>query len=649
MISLFRDFTKSWVFTAIMALLILSFAVFGLRDVFGSANTDYVVTAGSRHVTSDDFKARIDQYKAQYAQKNNGQTFTNQEFVTSGSYLQALDSIADETAFSAWLDKLNIKATPKMIVAQLAKIPAFFNSVTGRFDKDTYRQRLAENQMTQQQFESNMADELAVQQYTHAALGGLHAPRILSAVEAAYEEQSRDVRVFTLSPNNVAHPAPPTDAQIADYYKAHLQQLQLPELRTASVIRFSASDYEKSVPVTDADLQKLYNQELPTLKTPETRSFVEITAPDEAAAKAISADLKAGKSPDDAAKAHKGNVISFDNKTQDDVPDAAIAASAFGMASGDVSGALKGSLGYAVVKMGDIKPGTTPSFESLRAKLTDDYRKSAAADKVNDLVHKFQDAHDAGDDFKTSAAKLGLTITQLQPMTAQGKTGNPQVDYSPYTDLVKDVYDLSAVGATSDVERMSDGEYFALRLDAIKPAGPPPLAEVKNDLARYYMMEKMGDAVKAKADEAKARLDKGEDFAKVAAAYNAPIQTLTALDRNKAQQAKLPDAMANSIFLGQAGDTFEAAADTSGLAYAIGHIDAVHQADPKTANILAASASDQMSQMIARDLAGITQSTARTLVKTKTYPLAAIKALGVTPPATTKDGAKDKGADKDKS
>ncbi|HEX7799197.1 MAG TPA: peptidyl-prolyl cis-trans isomerase [Asticcacaulis sp.] len=640
MISLFRDFTKSWIFTALMALLIASFAVFGLRDVFGSAGLNSVVTAGDRKVTSQQFKTQFDNYKTQQAQQNNGQSITNEDFVKSGLYLQMLDAVAGQTAFSAWLDQLGVKATPKMVVQQLAQIPAFFNSVTGRFDKDTYAQALAMRQINQADFEKDLGDQLAVQQYSQAALSGVRAPRVLAALVSAYELQSRDARIFTLTPNSVTPPAAPTDAQLQTFYNDRKAQLSLPELRTASVIRFSAGDYEKSVPVTDADLKKLYDQELPTLKSAETRTFTEITAPDAASANAIAADLKAGKSPADAARAHKGNVIAVADKAQADIPDAKIAAAAFALQKGQVSGAVQGDLGYAVIRMDDVKGGETPSFESQRAKLTDEYRKSKAADTVNDLVHKFQDAHDAGDDFAASAAKLNLKINTLPPMTAQGKTGNPQVDYSPYTDLVKAIFDLPAAGASSDVQRMADGEYFVVKLDEIKPAGPPPLSEIKAELTQYYMMEKMSEAVQAKADEAKARLDKGEDFARVAASYNAPVQTLTGLDRAKVRQTNLPETIANQIFDGQAGDRFETATDNRGVVYILGRIDAIHQADAGAANAMAANARLQMGQLMSRDIAGVTETAARDLVKTRTYPAAAAQALGVTPPAAEKGAGK---------
>ena len=151
------------------------------------------------------------------------------------------------------------------------------------------------------------------------------------------------------------------------------------------------------------------------------------------------------------------------------------------------------------------------------------------------------------------------------------------------------------------------------------------------------MMEKMSEAVQKKAEEAKARLDKGEDFAKVAASYNAPVQTLNGLDRAKARQSNIPDALASRIFAGQAGDSFQTAADKSGLVYALGRIDAIHQADASAANTMAANARLQMGQLISRDVASVTETAARDLVKTRTYPATAAQALGVTPPTAKAD------------
>jgi len=630
MISLFRDFTKSWVFKGLMVLLVASFAIFGMQDLFGKMAGDNVVTAGDRAVSVNEFKDDFDRYKQSYSQQNQGQTLSNDTFVESGGHIQMLNELADQTAFAAWLDSLGVKPSAKMIVAEIAKIPAFFNSVTGRFDKDIYRQRLAQNQMTEKQLEDSIADEIASQQYITAAVAGFNAPRIYAASQAAMTLQSRDASLFVINEKNITMPAPPTDKELSDFYNSRLQQLQMPELRQASVVRFSPDSYLKSISIDEAAVRKLYEARLKTLATPETRSFVVVTTQSQSDANAISAALKSGQTPEVATKAHKGQIITYDQKPQSDVPDKKIATAAFSLKTGEVSGAFQSELGYAVVKMGDIKTGSTPSYESVHAELAQEYVKEQAANRVNKDSNTFSDAIRAGKDFDATAKELGLSVVKLEPMTAQGQTNNPQVNYAQFTPLVRAIYDLPSAGSTSDVEELGEGQYFAVRLDAIKPAGAPPLDQIKGELAQYWMAEKVGSAVQDVADKALARLKAGESFAAVAASLNAPVQKLPGLNRATAQQSRLPAPVLGRIFGGQAGENFTAPLNQVNIA--IGHIDAIHQADAQQANSIATALRPQMTQSIQRDIALTTRSVARTVVKTQTFPNAAIVALGVTPP-----------------
>ncbi|MGA9659940.1 MAG: SurA N-terminal domain-containing protein [Asticcacaulis sp.] len=637
MLTVFRNFTKSWVFKIIMGLLIASFAVFGLSDVFNKMGADNVVTAGDRKITAADFKSRYDTFKKNYPEQNQGQTFTNEEFVAAGQHVRMLNELADQTAFSAWLDSLGVRPSAKMIVADIAKIPAFFNSVTGRFDKDTYTQLLRQNNLTETSFEESISDEIAAQQFLSSIAAGFKAPRIYAAAEAATAMQNRDASFFVISDRNITMPSPPTDADLKTFYQSRLTQLQMPEIRTASIVQFSPQAYMQDIKVDEDALQKMYKDRLAMLATPETRSFTVITAQNAKDATAISEALKGGQTPQDAAKAHNGQVITYDSKPQSEVTDAKIASAAFAMKSGDTSGAVQGSLGYAVIKMGDIKIGSTPSFDSVRAQLADEYVKEQAANRVNKDSNAFSDAMRAGDDFAATAAKLGLKVHQLDPMTAQGKTSNPQADYSKFATLVKDIFDLSSVGSASDVEEMGEGQYFAVRLDAIKPAGAPPLDEIKGELAQYWMADKVSTAITAKAEEVMARLNKGESFSAVAASLGAKIETRKGMNRATVQQANLPEALVGRIFVAKAGDHFSVPLNQFNVA--IGQLDAVQQADIKAANSMASVVRTQISQEIAKDLALTARSQARTQIKTTINPRVAEVTLGITP-ADPKDAKK---------
>ncbi|MBW8881864.1 MAG: peptidylprolyl isomerase [Asticcacaulis sp.] len=303
MISILREFTKTWAFKGLMLLLVIGFAIFGVGKFGGSLSTtgDNIVVAGDHTVTPRQFKSMFDNYRQQYEQQA-GESLDNDKFVEAGQHLVLINQLADQTALSAWLDSLRVKPSAKLVVSKLAEIPVFLNSVTGRFDKDTYKQFLTNRGIVVADFEAQQRDELAQKQFIDSLTAGLKAPRIYNTAYTTYSLQSRDSTVFILTAKNVPPPPAPTDAELNAFYNENLERLKTPELRQAAAVIFSASNYEKDVVVDESELHKMFEQQRSTLVTPETRSFIQVTAPDMGAAKKIADGLKAGQSADAVAK-----------------------------------------------------------------------------------------------------------------------------------------------------------------------------------------------------------------------------------------------------------------------------------------------------------------------------------------------------------
>ncbi|MBW8881863.1 MAG: hypothetical protein JF615_10730 [Asticcacaulis sp.] len=298
--------------------------------------------------------------------------------------------------------------------------------------------------------------------------------------------------------------------------------------------------------------------------------------------------------------------------------------------------------------MGDIKVGSTPSFESVRTTLEEAYRKDKAAGKLNEVTNAFSDAINKGENFEATAAKLGLKIEPLLPMSSDGHATDPQtgrpVDYSAYGPLVNAVFSLPQPGSTSDVERMSDTEFFAVKLVNLKPAGAPPLAQVREQMAAAWQAQKLGDALKAKATEAQDRLNKGEALAAVAASYGAPIMPIKGLTLQAAQQ-RMRGELPGLIFNSKVNDSFQAAIAPGAIA--VGRLEAVHQVSAADANNQSLMVSNQVSGSVAQDLMELTTRNVRKVTKTKTNVNAALRVLNVEPPAA--DDAKGDKAGKKKS
>src|ERR1700679_3165267 len=138
MLAAIRAFAKSWVASLLIGLLVVSFSVWGIRDVLHPKFSDAVVTAGSHETSPNEFKRMFDGMRQQAGQQ-------------AGGDLSLTDAIAaglDQRALT------EVEAAPArgVVLNQLRQRPGFFNAL-GQFDKDTYQQKLASVGLTPAEYE----------------------------------------------------------------------------------------------------------------------------------------------------------------------------------------------------------------------------------------------------------------------------------------------------------------------------------------------------------------------------------------------------------------------------------------------------------------------------------------------------------------
>ena len=95
MLANIRAFAKSGFATVLIGLLIVSFGVWGVRDVFKGHVTNVVIQAGSRQVGLQDFKAEFDRARKGLEQQV-GQPVTQEMAVENKFDVRLLDELASQ-------------------------------------------------------------------------------------------------------------------------------------------------------------------------------------------------------------------------------------------------------------------------------------------------------------------------------------------------------------------------------------------------------------------------------------------------------------------------------------------------------------------------------------------------------------------------
>ena len=628
MLSAIRVFAQSWLARGLFVLLIISFVVFGIgnRDLLHPKISNSVITAGPRSIGPAEYKRAFDGYIRQVEQQVH-QQITPELAAANGLDVRVAQGLASSEAFAAYLTKIGVRPSDKLIAGEIQKIPAFFDQVSGRFDRNSYLKRLADNNLTAATFEGQMRDQLSEQETATGLIAGLRIPRAYAAMGAIYTVESRDLGYFTIAPTSVPQPPAPTDAQLTELMKENAAQLTRPEFRTLTVVKFSPSQVSATAPIDPKEVQKRFDFRKDTLSSPETRTVIQIPAKTPAAAAQIAQGLTKGADADAVAKAAGVEAITFANKPQSAIPDKKVAAAAFATPSGQVA-TVKGDLGVAVVKVMSVTPGRAVTLDEVRPAIEAEIRKDQASEKVYALTQAYDDAHQGGATLAAAAAKAGVATTSIGPVSQGGRDQTGQPVQGLTQKLMETAWSLPA-GGESEVEDAGNGEFFAVRVEKITPPAMPPLEELRPMLTKAWTQRELGKALEAKADGYVARIKKGDTLAAVAASAGSKVTEVPGIDRrNAGQNQALGQDVLGKLFSSRPGEVFTAQ-DAQG--FVVGKLEAVHGGDTAQLAQMVEQLRPQMTNGYLREIGESAHVYARQKIKVTVDANRAREAIGLEP------------------
>ncbi len=638
MLSAIRAFAKSPFATALLAILIVSFGIWGIKDVFRTGGlSDLVVKAGARPpITKAQFKQTFDEEKANQEQRS-GQTLSNEDAVKAGLDRYVAERLASSEALGALMSAEGINPSDQLIANELRKITAFFNPITGQFDKQTYLRQLAARHISEAEADNEFRDTIAQHHYLAGLAAGLKAPRAYGLVQAAVQKQGLDFGWFALGPNTVEQPAKPTDAELNAFLKQNAAQATKPEMRRLSVANFSAAKLALTIPAPEAEVQKRFDFEKDTLSSPEKRTVVEVTVKDMATGARVAQELRAGGNPVAIAKAAGGQATTFPATAKSAIADRKLADAAFALKQNEVAGPVQGDLSLAVIKVIDILPAKTATLADSRAKIETEVKQQDAKQKVYDIVQKYQDVHSGGAPLADAAKAAGAEVVSLPPITAQGGALNgARVNMPPK--VLQQAFSLPQ-GGESDVIDMGQGEYWVVHVDQVIPPTLFTLDEqigpqkIRDLVTKQVMTRELFKRLHAKADALLAEIKKGKSLEAAAAEVGAKLTQATDVTRAAAQPTApgqpppYSSELLGRLFQSKPGDVVVAEDTKPGLV--IARLDKVVEPPPEVLAGLADAAREQITRAMFNDLGEATTLAAQKKVKTIVDLKQARQALGV--------------------
>jgi peptidyl-prolyl cis-trans isomerase D len=260
MLQFIRNLFKSWIVIAIFGVLVVvAFLFFGIEGYFSQSNATWVAKVDGHEISQQDFQTAFNNYRQ--AQMNApGNTMEAADFEKPEVKQQVLKMAVNRQLLLNANDEMGVRVPDAEVREQIASYRVF--QVNGKFDPTTYLAYLAQTGKTAQEFQDSIRSDLAARELPQAIVGTAFATKNDAEEFLRLQLQARDFSFVDLPP-----PAPTadqqnvSDAEIADYYKAHTSAFMTPEEVSVNYIDLDAATMKVTPDLSDKALQARYDKE----------------------------------------------------------------------------------------------------------------------------------------------------------------------------------------------------------------------------------------------------------------------------------------------------------------------------------------------------------------------------------------------------
>jgi peptidyl-prolyl cis-trans isomerase D len=233
MLQVIRSKATSFVIKILFGLLILSFGIWGIGDIFRNRGTNTsVATVGDRTISVEQLNERVraDMERLRTAMGGN---LDMDQAKQLGIVDRALQTIINGDLLDQETDRLKLGISDATVRQAILENPNFHND-QGQFDRGIYTRVLAASRMSEPQFETLLRRDIARFHLSAALTDGLTPPPAL--VDALYRAQAerRVADVIVLPPSAAGTINPPSDDELKAYYEQHQDQFRAPERRASA-------------------------------------------------------------------------------------------------------------------------------------------------------------------------------------------------------------------------------------------------------------------------------------------------------------------------------------------------------------------------------------------------------------------------------
>ncbi len=510
MLDLFRKHATSWLIKVFFALIVIVFVFWGGYSYREGGQAE--IARVDNHVISvAEYDRAYNQMLEVYRRQLGGSL--SEEFLKQFNLKQqALDALIDQYILSKAAKEIGLEATEQEVQQRILEFAAFQSD--GKFDQQRYKILLQQNRLTPETFERQIGDEISREK-----LEGFVKRRAVVTEEEIVADfrftyQRVQLAYATFDPKQFEAQVSAEETRLQAYYQGHQEKYREPEKRQFSYVRFKVDELVDRVNVSEEDARQYYgeNQEKyhqgPEVKARHILFSLKEDAPEPEVAKVraeaekVLAEARKGsdfaalarKHSKDESTAKNGGDLGFFDRDRMVKP---FSDAAFSMKPGEISDLVRSSFGFHIIKVEEIRPESTKTFDEVKSEIESTLKQEKARDLVFRKATDFADVVYAQQDLDKAAKSLQREVMKPETWFAQTDMIPEMEGAAP--DSMGKLFALPDKGA-SDVMEVSDG-FLVLQVRAIQPERTMAYENVKERVEKDFRVDEGSNLAQKRAME----------------------------------------------------------------------------------------------------------------------------------------------------
>jgi len=515
----------------VMGMLVLSFAVWGIGDIFRGFGRSTFAKIGDTEIGIEQFR-QLYRDRLQAFSRQIGRNITLDQARAAGIDQQVVRSIVSEFVLDEQVRKLKLAISDDEIRRRITSDPRF-QGINGQFDRERFLGTLRNMSTSETRFVADERREILRRQLAGTFVGSPLVPNALIEAVDRYQNEERSVDVVLLNRALAGEVETPTPEALDAYFQDRKPLFRFPEFRKFSVMALLPSEQARWLEISDDDLKTQFEARRARFTVPERRQVQQMVFLNADEARAAAERIANGEAFDAIAKERKlaETDIDLGTVTKASMLDPVVADATFALAENEVSRPVQGRFGTVLTRVLKIEPEKAAAFEEVSGQLRNEIALERARGQITDLYSKIEDERSIGKSLPEAAEAVKLAVRTVEVDRAGRDASGTPVTGLPDQQRVLSLAFAAQPGVENDPFQF-EGGYIWFEVADVTPSRERTLDEVKEQVEQRWREDEIANRLKAKATQLLDKVKGGTSLAEAAEADGLKVENKMGIKRS---------------------------------------------------------------------------------------------------------------------